>query len=350
MAGWRILVGLAGIAITIGVWLILRQASRWTLRQLIILAAFVSAPAAIGFATANWYVFYRLRGTPTHSAATIKPVETRTIRIEEKTMTIAVGNDGALDRDDDMSPTSLIADTAMSAYFFFVAWCAFYFALAYAAAVREAERRTAGFQAAARSAELRALRYQVSPHFLFNTLNSLSSLVLQGKREEAEQMIQSLATFFRTSLMVDATADVTLSEEIALQRMYLAIEAVRFRDRLKVDIVVPDALEDACVPGLILQPLIENAIKYSVSRTTRPVTLSIVASEDARGLVIAVRDDGEEPQIVDPFAASGTGVGLANVRERLAARHGAAASCVHGPLSSGGYSVVLTMPLVRNGC
>src|SRR5690606_13935264 len=146
-----------------------------------------------------------------------------------------------------------------------------YLALCYAAAVRGAEREAAGFRAAAQAAELRALRYQVNPHFLFNTLNSLSSLVMTDKKEEAERMIINLATFFRTSLTGDPTEDVPLYEEIRLQRLYLDIETVRFPDRLKVEVDVPDPLRTACVPGLILQPIVENAVKYGVSRARRPV-------------------------------------------------------------------------------
>ncbi|WCT72403.1 histidine kinase [Sphingomonas naphthae] len=350
MAGWRLLVGVIGIAVTYGLYLILRCARSWSLTKAILLALVICAPAALIYSSANWYVFYKLRTTPHETVVIRHPTEAKTVRIEDKTMTISVGTDGDLVDEKVVDPLGMIADTTMNGYFFLVAWCAFYFALAYAAAVREVERAAAGYQAAARAAELRALRYQVNPHFLFNTLNSLSSLVLQNRSEKAEAMIQNLAAFFRTSLTVDATTDVTLAEEIALQRQYLEIEAVRFRDRLIVAIDIPPSLEDACVPGLILQPLVENAIKYGVSRTTRPVTISVSATEDARGLVLSVRDDADPGIGAELLGMPGTGVGLANVRERLAARHGDAASCHHGPLSSGGYSVVLTMPLVRNGC
>ncbi|MFZ5707717.1 MAG: histidine kinase [Pseudomonadota bacterium] len=263
------------------------------------------------------------------------------------TVMIQVGRPTDTYKEHDKSVLAQIADQALNGYFFFIAWGALFLALSYASAVREAERQAASYRAAARDAELRALRYQVNPHFLFNTLNSLSTLILKDSRDEAEAMILNLSTFFRTSLTCDPTEDVVLAEEIRLQRLYLDIEAIRFPERLIVQIHVPTELEDACVPCLILQPLVENAIKYGVSRAKRPVTLRITAREDSHGLVLAVEDDG------DPLEGSekpaGTGVGLRNVSDRLRARFGDDASCRYGPLPNGGFGVTLFMPLIRNG-
>jgi LytS/YehU family sensor histidine kinase len=240
-----------------------------------------------------------------------------------------------------------IADQALNGYFFFAAWGALFLALSYAAAVRAAEREAAGYRAAARDAELRALRYQVNPHFLFNTLNSLSTLILKDNREEAEKMILNLSTFFRTSLTADPTEDVQLAEEIRLQRLYLDIEAIRFPERLIVEFNVPQTLSNACVPCLILQPLVENAIKYGVSRAKRPVTVRITAREDSHGLVLSVEDDGEP--LGDDAKLHGAGVGLKNVSDRLKARFGEEAACRYGPLANGGFGVTIFMPLIRNG-
>ncbi|HLZ78140.1 MAG TPA: histidine kinase, partial [Sphingomonas sp.] len=251
--------------------------------------------------------------------------------------------------EENMTPLQSIADTSVNGYFFFVAWAALYLALCYAAEVGALERRTAKLRAATQAAELRALRYQVNPHFLFNTLNSLSSLVLTGKRDEAERMIINLSTFFRTSLTGDPSDDVPLSEEIFLQRLYLDIETVRFPERLVVDIDVPETLRDACVPGLILQPLVENAVKYGVSRAKRPVTIRIRATEQSAGLALVVEDDGNPAPIMNGHDA-GTGVGLQNVRDRLIARFGDAGDCRWSTKPGGGFAVTLTMPLVRNAC
>ncbi|WP_239025809.1 sensor histidine kinase [Sphingomonas paeninsulae] len=245
-------------------------------------------------------------------------------------------------------PLQAIADQAANGYFFFIAWAALYLALCYSAKIGALERRTATLHAAAQSAELRALRYQINPHFLFNTLNSLSSMLLGGKRDEAERMILNLATFYRTSLTGDPTEDVRLSEEITLQLLYLDIEKVRFPDRLLVKIDVPDALLSACVPGLILQPLVENAVKYAVSRVKRVVTIRIAAQEVATGLSLTVEDDGDA--IYVDAIEGGIGVGLRNVRDRLTARYADEATCHWGPKSDGGFAIVLKLPLVRDGC
>jgi len=276
------------------------------------------------------------------------PEPPASVQIPAPAMMIQVGQPSMPDHEMDLSIAAQIADQAMNGYFFFVAWGALFLALSYAAAVRVAEREAASYRAAARDAELRALRYQVNPHFLFNTLNSLSTLILKDSRDEAEKMVLNLATFFRTSLTADPTEDVLLAEEIRLQRLYLDIEAVRFPERLIVNIAIPPSLLTACVPCLILQPLVENAIKYGVSRSRRPVTVFISAREDSHGLVLMVEDDGDPPE--DGDATGGTGVGLKNVTNRLKARFGEDASCRYGPLVNGGFGVTLFMPLLRHGC
>ena len=244
----------------------------------------------------------------------------------------------------------IAADTAVIWLFFFVAWSAFYLAMKAQEEALNARRRAAEAESAARSAQVRALRYQVNPHFLFNTLNSLSSLVMSGRPEEAESMILKLSTFFRSSLSLDPSADVTLAEEIALQRLYLDIEKVRFPRRLKVEIDVPAELESARVPGLILQPIVENAIKYGVSGTRETVTLSIVAREAGPGrFTIEIANSGATPlKKQGAEKPEGTGVGLANVSQRLDARFGPAATCQFGPSPDGGYRVVMTLPLDRS--
>ena len=241
------------------------------------------------------------------------------------------------------------ADSTVTWFFFFAAWSAFYIAMLSQAQALGAQRRAAEAESAARAAQVRALRYQVNPHFLFNTLNSLSSLVMSGRPQEAEEMILKLSTFFRSSLSLDPSADVTLAEEIALQRLYLDIERVRFPKRLKVEIDVPPELESALLPALILQPVVENAIKYGVSPTRDKVVLRIAAREAGPGrLTVEVRNSGKPPSArVHDDTPEGTGVGLGNVCERLRARFGSAAQCEFGPMDGGGYRVVMTLPLDR---
>jgi signal transduction histidine kinase len=243
----------------------------------------------------------------------------------------------------------LIADGTVTWYFLLAAWCAFFIAMTQQHRTRLTELRLAEAETAAHAAQVRALRYQVNPHFLFNTLNSLSSLVMSGRSDRAEEMLMALSTFFRTSLSMDPSADVSLAEEIALQRLYLEIEKVRFPDRLEVNIDIPAGLEKARVPALILQPLVENAIKYGVSPTTSKVELEIRARQlDGARMQLDVinRTVGTPPRkkAAEAQTHQGTGLGLANVCQRLQAHFGSRADCRFGPIS-GGYEVSLAMPV-----
>ena len=195
-----------------------------------------------------------------------------------------------------------------------------------------AQRRAAEAERAAQTAQVRALRYQVNPHFLFNTFNSLSSLIMTGKPDKAESMLLALSTFFRSSLSLDPTADVTLADEIDMQRLYLDIEKVRFPKRLKVEIDVPAELENVRLPALLLQPLVENAIKYGVSASRGTVLLRIAAIPLGTGRmrldIINQPISGSSPAAETANDVhEGTGVGIANVCQRLQARFGARASC-----------------------
>lgn len=242
----------------------------------------------------------------------------------------------------------LIADGTVTWYFLFAAWCAFFIAMTQQKRTRIAEARMAVAETAAHAAQVRALRYQVNPHFLFNTLNSLSSLVMSGRADRAEEMLMALSTFFRTSLSIDPSADVSLAEEISLQRLYLDIEKVRFPERLHVVIDIPKALEEARVPALILQPLVENAIKYGVSTTTSKVDLIIRARPLDGGrmqLDVTNRIAGSDPETAPAAPAhEGTGTGLTNVCQRLEAHFGNRADCRFGPVP-GGYNVSIAMPV-----
>lgn len=326
MAGKRCVVVLLGMALSFLLYGVLRPFDRRSLATRISVAFLFSVPISFAYAAINYSAFYVWNPSDQDLAELAKYPHMA----------------GA---------ASMIVESAINWYFFIAAWAVLYVALSYAAVARRVEREAASLRAAAQAAELRALRYQVNPHFLFNTLNSLSSLVMSGKREEAERMILNLSTFFRTSLAGDPSEDVPLFEEIRLQRLYLDIEAVRFPERLKVEVEIPDPLRTACVPGLILQPLVENAIKYGVSRARRPVTVRIRAREEAGRLVLGVEDDGDPlPGKRGGGAGEGTGVGLRNVRERIAARFGDEGACRWGPRPEGGFAVTLFLPLAHQGC
>ncbi|WP_296598049.1 sensor histidine kinase [Phenylobacterium sp.] len=193
---------------------------------------------------------------------------------------------------------------------------------------------------AAREAELRALHYQVNPHFLYNALNSIATLVLDGRNAEADRAILRLSAFFRSSLTRDPLDEVRLADEIAQQRLYLALEELRFPDCLRVRVDLPPDLADAETPSLILQPLVENAVKHGIHAPGRETLIEIVARRDGPSLRLQVADNGP-----GAGAAGGTGVGLANIRRRLAARYGEAASVTAGPHAERGYVATVTIPL-----
>ncbi len=236
-----------------------------------------------------------------------------------------------------------LIDAALSRYYILLIWAALYIAILAVAQARLAERREQTFRNAAKAAELRSLRYQVNPHFLFNTLNSLSALVMTGQRERAEEMIQSISRFYRHSLAGEPTSDVRLADEFDLQRQYLEIESVRFPERLRTVFDLPRDLADARVPGMILQPLVENSVKYAVSPVSRPVTITLGAREEFDRLVVTVSDDGPGLTAGTPH---GFGIGLVNVRDRLEARFGNDVVLTSAPHNSG-YCTEIRIPLTR---
>ena len=343
---WRRgVVTLAGALITVVMWAVLRRLSARPLAIRVAATLLVAAPAALGAAWVNYKMFVSME--PNWMLD-----DGRTRLHMDKAGNFIIDTPGSPQikvRDPDAnSPSSIwkeLSDVTLGRYFLLIAWGALFMAMSNAADVRAAERRAAAFRRAAKAAELRSLRYQVNPHFLFNTLNSLSALVMTGRRADAEAMIQTLSHFYRTSLADDPTADVQLSEEVRLQQLYLDIEAVRFPKRLRVAIDIPDALANACVPGLILQPLVENAVKHGVAATARAVTIAIRAQQVGDALRLTVADDAPPAS----RSTQGSGIGLSNVRDRVAARHGSDGH-VAVERSTDGFSVTITLPLLRNGC
>ena len=359
----RVIVSLAGCGVTVLLWLFLRFFDERSLALKVGVAIVAAIPASLAIAQINTMVF-----APIEDQVRQKIGEQRGLNIRrdesgnllldipgEATGTDAAGGESegapaAASIVIEPAPTAAdywrrLTDLALSRYFLLLAWAALYLAIVAGARARAAERRGERFRSAAKAAELRSLRYQVNPHFLFNTLNSLSALVMTGKEERAEQMIQSISRFYRHSLADDSTGDVSLDDEIDLQEHYLEIEAVRFPERLKVHVDLPRELGQLKVPGMILQPLVENSVKYGVSASNRPVTISIVAREEYGRLVLRVSDDG--PGLPSGHTG-GFGIGLANVRDRLEARFGREASITSGPMM-GGYETELRLPMVRHG-
>jgi len=187
----------------------------------------------------------------------------------------------------------------------------------YHADLRERDRRLTQLRAVAQSAQIKALRYQLNPHFMFNTLNSIASLVGRKETEEAEAMVENLSDFLHTTLELNPEEDITLARELELQELYLSIETARFPDRLQVDVDVPEDLRDLLVPSLITQPLVENVIKHAVRKSTTPVTLRISARRDDDMLELTIRNSFGD---MDGRRRGPPGIGLSNVDERLSMR------------------------------
>lgn len=364
---WRRgLVTLVGIGMTVLLWAILRLFDNRPLWAKILAAVLIAVPIAIPIAQTNQWVFADMQRKVEENFGRDRGINIRRDEAGNLLVDIpperfrdltglGVSNEAATAG----APASVmiapapsrldqwlqVVDIALGRYFLLLAWASLYFAMLAGAQARAAERREERFRSAAKAAELRSLRYQVNPHFLFNTLNSLSSLVMTGRTDRAETMIQSIAGFYRHSLAEDPTNDVAIEDEFELQRQYLAIEAVRFPDRLEAVFDLPADLAEARVPGMILQPLVENSVRYAVAPHKKPVTIRVAAREDYGRLAITVEDDGPG---TSSSAGQGFGIGLANVRDRLQARFGREASLTSGPVE-GGYLTEIRIPLVKHG-
>ncbi|WP_293907686.1 histidine kinase [Phenylobacterium sp.] len=242
-----------------------------------------------------------------------------------------------------LSPISA-AFTASMFFWTFISWCALYFAIRYEAELKEKNLRLVASQALAMDAQNRMLRYQINPHFLFNTLNALSSLILARENERAERVVLSLSSFLRHTLEKELPDKAPLSDEIDAQRQYLLIEQARFEDRLNYVEHIPVELRDALAPSLILQPLVENAVKYGVARSTATVTIEITAESSNGRLRLTVSDDGGDGAGHSPPKL---GLGLENVRRRLDLIYGKTAALTCGPRRPQGFLASVEIPLER---
>lgn len=199
-------------------------------------------------------------------------------------------------------------------------------------------------QALAYDAQLKMLHYQINPHFLFNTLNAISTLVLEKRNEQAESMLLRLAGFLRYSLDRQPTELANLTAEMEAQRKYLEIERTRFDEKLKVTFNIEPGLENARLPSLILQPILENAIKYAITPRVEGGSIDVSARRDGEELRITIEDDG--PGL--PPEGDGRrrrGVGLANARERLELIYGERAGLTARNRDPNGCRVEIWLPL-----
>ncbi len=239
------------------------------------------------------------------------------------------------------------------AYFFgwlhlLLAWTGGYVGIKLARQLQQEKETALHATAMAHQAQLRMLRYQINPHFLFNTLNAISTLVLDGRREQANGMVGALSGFLRYSLDNDPEQKVTLDQEIGAIKRYLSIEQLRFGARLRVGIMITPPAGDGLVPSLILQPLIENSVKFAVSRREEGGRIEIVAKVDGSMLDIILRDDGPGSPDYTPQSGDGHGVGLVNTRERLSVLYGKHQLFTIARLEPHGTSAHLRFPFERS--
>jgi LytS/YehU family sensor histidine kinase len=224
------------------------------------------------------------------------------------------------------------------------AWSALYYAINYFVRAEEQQDQMLRLEAQATSAQLTMLRYQLNPHFLFNTLNSISTLVLLKQTEQANAMLSRLSSFLRFTLINEAAAKVPLTQEIETLKLYLDIEKMRFEERLRTYFVIDPAVENALVPSLLLQPLVENAIKYAVTPKEEGADISVTAQLVGQRVRITVSDTGPGLQPGQQDHSLSTGVGMANTRERLSQAYGDDQRFEHYIKAGGGFEVLLELP------
>ena len=239
------------------------------------------------------------------------------------------------------------------------AWSALYYAINFFLRVEEQNDQLLRLESQATSAQLAMLRYQLNPHFLFNTLNSISTLVLLKQTEPANAMLSRLSSFLRYTLINEPTGRVTVAQEVETLKLYLDIELMRFEERLRTTFRIDPASEVALLPSLLLQPLVENAIKYAVTPQESGAEITIITQLIGQNLRITVSDtgpgmpggqiDGRSDNRISGVSFDGgepvsTGVGLANIRDRLAQAYGGSHRFETYEPPEGGFAVTIEIP------
>ncbi|WP_300397349.1 histidine kinase [uncultured Sphingobium sp.] len=238
------------------------------------------------------------------------------------------------------------------------AWSALYYAINFYLQVEEQNDQLIRLESQATSAQLAMLRYQLNPHFLFNTLNSISTLVLLKQTEPANAMLSRLSSFLRYTLVNKPSARVTVAQEVETLKLYLDIERMRFEERLRTTFTIDPATEKCLLPSLLLQPLVENAIKYAVSpqETGAEITIAtqligptlrITVSDTGPGLQSATTDNRLSGMTYDGGEPVSTGVGLSNIRDRLDQAYGEDHRFETLEPVEGGFAVLIEMPAER---
>jgi len=210
---------------------------------------------------------------------------------------------------------------AVNSSFILLSWTGLYFGIKYYTSLRAERELSLKASALAQEAQVKMLRYQLNPHFLFNTLNAISTLILDNQNLVANQAVTRLSEFLRYTLDQDPMKKVTLRQEIDALNLYLATERLRFDDRLRLEFAVEEEALDALLPSLLLQPLIENAVKYAIAPREEGGSIRVEGRIRSGMLEMSVADDGPGMS-GESGTTNGRGVGLRNTRERLAVVYG----------------------------
>lgn len=230
-------------------------------------------------------------------------------------------------------------------FFIILSWTALYYGVKYYRMLQLERERFLKATAIAHEAQTKMLRYQLNPHFLFNTLNAISTLILEQDSKLANTMVVELSKFLRYSLENDPLQKVTLAQEVAALQMYLNIEKVRFEERLQVEFNLEDAAKEALVPSLLLQPLIENSIKYAVNKQEHGSVIRVDAKVFAGQLLLQVSDQGPGIEFIDGQLPEYKGVGLRNFRERLQEVYGSNHNCTFSKSQPQGLTISIRLPM-----
>ncbi|RDE05803.1 sensor histidine kinase [Sphingomonas aracearum] len=239
---------------------------------------------------------------------------------------------------------SLVLGTVFLNFTVLAGWSALYFGINFYLIVEQQIDEMQALETQASSAQLAMLRYQLNPHFLFNTLNSISTLVLLKETQKANAMLSRLSSFLRYTLANEPTAHVTLAQEVETLKLYLEIEKMRFEDRLRPVFEVDPRAERARLPSLLLQPLVENAIKYAVTPQEEGAEIAVVARLAGDRVQITVSDTGPGLQEHKVGPSLSTGVGLANIRDRLVQAYGPDQRFETRSIPDGGFGVEIEIP------
>ena len=236
-------------------------------------------------------------------------------------------------------------ENSLSAVWVMLVWSALYFGIKYYMLSQEEKRRYLRAISMAHEAQLKMLRYQLNPHFLFNTLNAISTLILDKDTQLANSMVMKLSRFLRYSLDNDPMQQVTVEQEIESLQLYLDIEKVRFGERLALHFTVSPEAGKALMPSLLLQPLVENSIKYAVSQAVGGGSIAVAASVEDGHLQLIVADDGPGLDLRQGRLPKGGGVGLANTRERLTEIYGSQQSFRLTATEPHGLTITIRLPV-----